>query len=336
MAEHTHSEKGPLLNTLQAGERFIGFYLIDKKQLEPYRDTTKGHYLSLVLKDRSSKKLARIWENAEEADQVLAVGEVIKVDGEAEKFNDRIQIRLFQFRAAKPGEFEWEDMLPSSPRPLDEMMLELKGYLKGVNHPQLKELLDYFFKNQAFLTDFCQAPASKQIHHAYRHGLLEHTLEILRLAETTVSLYPQLNDQLLYTGILLHDIGKLRELEWYLSTDYSTEGELLGHVLLSNEMLETAFKALKAFPPELALQIKHMVASHHGRYEWGSPRRPKTLEAIALHQLENASVQVNRFAMLLDESGGGEEWTSFDTGLKRRLYRTNEDGLSVEERSQLD
>ena len=165
---------------------------------------------------------------------------------------------------------------------------------------------------------------------------LEHTLEVLTLAHTLIEIYPQIDADLLLAGVLLHDIGKVREYTWDMDIDYSDEGRLLGHIVMTDEMVTTALQSLSEFPPELALRLRHMLLAHHGRYEWGSPRRPLTLEAIALHHIENLGAQINRFQMLLQDRPLGENWTSYDRMLGRQLYLGQDDDLNVEEQSRTE
>jgi 3'-5' exoribonuclease len=331
--ENHHPEKGPFLRQLVPDDRFIGFYLLRRMQLEPFRDPSRGNFLTLILADRSGQLLARVWENAEDAYQQLTEGDVVKVDGEVETYLGRTQIRVLRVRPAAPGEYDIRDMLPASQRNPDQMLAELQFFIEGIENRYLAELVNSFYGDPTFSRLFAQAPAARRIHHAYIHGLLEHTLELLTLANTILDIYPQLNADLLNAGILLHDIGKVREYSWELDIDYTTEGRLLGHIVIGDEMVSQAIAAIPGFPPELALGLRHMLLAHHGKYEWGSPRRPKTLEAIVLHHLENLSAQTNRFKLLLENRPAGQSWTDYDRLLQRQLYAGDDDSLSIEERS---
>lgn len=296
-----HPDKGPPLHDLQPGDQFVGFYTLRNKQLEPFRDASRGYFLTLILSDSSGQLLARVWEGAEQAYEELQRGEVLKVQGEVETYLDRVQARVLLVRMANPDEYDRRDMLPSSLRDREEMLAELAAFIDQITHPDLRALVNNFFDDQDFLKDFVQAPAARRVHHAYLGGLIEHTLELLKIANTVIEVYPHINADLLRTGVLFHDIGKVREFTWESDIDYSDEGRLFGHIVMADEMISAAIKTHPAFPPELALQLRHMLLSHHGRYEWGSPRRPKTLEAVALHHIENLGAQVNRFHLLLED-----------------------------------
>lgn len=333
MTEAHHVDKGPFLRELQPGDRFVGYYVVRSKQLEPFRDPSRGYYLTLIFSDRSGQLLGRVWEGAEDVDAEVVQGEVIKLDGEVETYLDRTQIRVLRIRPAAQGEYDIRDMLPSSSKDPEEMLTAMQTYIDQISNPHLRALVDIFYGDEDFMQLFRQAPAARLIHHAYIHGLLEHTLELLDLAETVLTLYPQIDSDLLIAGILLHDIGKVREYSWELDIDYTNEGRLIGHIVMADEMVSEAIHQIADFPEDLALPLRHMVLSHHGRYEWGSPRRPKTIEAIALHHLENLSAQVNRFALLIEKRPHGEEWTKYDRLLKRQLYSGSDSDLNIEEES---
>jgi len=331
--ENFHPKKGPFLRQLAPDERFIGFYLLRRMQLEPFRDAARGYFLTLILGDRSGQMLARVWENAEELYHQLTQGDVVKVDGEVETYLERTQIRVLRVRMASRGEYDIRDMLPASQRSPEEMQAELQFFIEEISDQHLAALVNSIYSDDHFYRLFIQAPAARRIHHAYIHGLLEHTLELLKMANTLLEIYPQVNADLLVAGILLHDVGKVREFSWELDIDYTTEGRLLGHVVMGDEIVSQAIAAIPDFPAELALSLRHMLLAHHGRYEWGSPRRPKTLEAIVLHHLENLSAQVNRFKLLLENRPAGQEWTEYDRLLGRQLYAGDDDSLNIEERS---
>lgn len=337
MAESHHPDKGSFLRELPPGERFVGYYVVRACHLEPFRDPTRGMFLSLVLGDRSGQMLARVWEDAESVAQGVSVGDVVKVEGDTEEFQGRIQVRVLRVRRAEPAEYDLRDLLPSSLRDPDEMQAELRAALDSLRDPHLAALLNQIFGDETFLRQFVQSPAAKRVHHAYLHGLLEHVLEMLAIAESVIPLYSGLDGDLLRAGILLHDAGKLREYEWGLDIDLTTEGRLVGHVQLTDEIVLNALRQLPEFPPELALRLRHMLLAHPGRLEYGAARRPKTLEAAALHHIDNLSTQLSRFSALLGERPPGESWTDYVRGLGRSLYGgPDDDDLNPEEKSHVE
>ncbi len=330
--EATHPEKGPWAAELVVGDHLIGFFMAQRARLEPFRDPTRGSFLSLSLGDRSGEIDARIWEETETYTYLLEGPQVLKVEGEVERYQDRPQVRILRLRTAEAHEYELMDLQPSTLRDRELMMAELDAAIASVENTHLRALLQSFFEQADFRHQFASAPAAKRIHHAYLGGLLEHVYEILLLSKPLLVLYPDLNADLLTTGILLHDIGKLEEFSWQLTIDYTPRGRLIGHVVLGAELVARAVDSLEGFPPELALELQHLLLSHHGRYEWGAPRRPKTLVAVALHHLEQLDGQVNRFRALLAPAWeSGQAWTDYDRLLGRTLYAGGAQDLSIEE-----
>ncbi|MEA3345593.1 MAG: OB-fold nucleic acid binding domain-containing protein, partial [Chloroflexota bacterium] len=287
--------KEQFVRDLSVDDQVVDFFLVKHKELEWFRDRTRGQFLTLVLMDRTGEILARVWEQGPELAEVFDEGDVVKVQGEVEEYRDRRQIIVERLRLAEPEEYTLEDFLPSTERDVEAMWRTLERAIEGLENPHLQALCRAVYEDEGFAASFKRAPAARRIHHAYLGGLLEHVAELLVLARPLCRLFPDIDCDLLTSGILLHDIGKVREFTYEREINYSDEGRLLGHVLLSYEMLMGHLACLDDFPQELALRLRHMVLSHHGRYEWGSPRRPKTLEACALHYLDNLDAQVNRF-----------------------------------------
>ncbi len=313
--------KEQFVRDLKEGAKVLSFFLVKHKQLEDFRDRTRGQFLTLSLSDKTGQVLARVWEGAPEVAETFEEGDVVKVLGEAEEYLGRLQVIVDKLRPAQEDEYQLEDFLPHTERDIEEMLTTVRETIASVENPHLRALLDKFFADEEFVAAFSRAPSARRIHHAYLGGLLEHTVEVVALCQTVLTLYPQINRDLLLTGALLHDVGKIREFTYQRDIDYSDEGRLLGHVVLSERMITERLAEIPDFPPELALRLHHLVVSHHGRYEWGSPRRPKTLEACALHYVDNLDAQVNRFAQIIaarrDQT---KPWTEYDNLLNRYLY----------------
>jgi len=323
--------KEQFVRDLREGDRVLSFFLVKHKQLEYFRDRTKGQFLTLSLGDKTGQILARVWEKAPQLAETFEEGDVVKVLGKVEEYLGRLQVIVARLRPAKEDEYELEDFLPHTERDIAEMLTTVRDAIAAVENPYLRALLDSFFADEEFVAAFSRAPAARRIHHAYLGGLLEHTVEVIALCQTVLTLYPQINRDLLITGALLHDVGKIKEFTYQRDIDYTDEGRLLGHVVLSERMITERMADIPDFPPELALRLRHLVVSHHGRYEWGSPRRPKTLEACALHYIENLDAQVNRFAQIIAaRRDKTKPWTEYDTLLKRYLYAGPEE-LAIEE-----
>jgi 3'-5' exoribonuclease len=335
--EPKHPFKGAFVADLRPGERVTAFLLVRHKQLEPFRDRTKGEFLTLTLGDRSGQMMARVWEGASELAETFADGDIVKVAGDVEEYLGRSQIIVTKLRPARADEYDLADFLPATEKNIDDLFARVQAALDGIADPHLAALVRHFYDDPDFRARLAQAPAARRVHHAYLGGLLEHLVDVLTLSDTVLGLYPEINADLLRTGALLHDVGKLREYVWDKDIDYTDEGRLIGHIVISAEMVSRAIEQIPDFPPDLSLRVRHLLVSHHGRYEWGSPARPQTLEAIALHQIENLSAQVNRFRTLLTaRREPGEAWTSYDRSLGRQLYAGHEDDLNIEEASQLE
>ncbi len=330
--------KEQFVRDLRPGERVLGFFLVHHKQLEPFRDRTRGEFLTLVLADCTGEILARVWEDAPALAETFEQGQVVKVAGEVEEYMGRWQVIVEKIRPAETDEYDPADMFPATERDVDEMLAVVRETVEGIEEPHLRALAARFFEDEEFVACFSRAPAARRIHHAYLGGLLEHTVEVVTLCKSLLEVYPQIHRDLLLTGALLHDVGKTAEFAYETDIDYSDEGRLLGHVVMSDRLVTNGIAAIPEFPDDLALRLRHMILSHHGRYEWGSPRRPQTLEAVALHHVENLDAQVNRFHRILAARRETDKpWTDYDTLLRRHLYAgRGEEELSVEEEGQAE
>jgi 3'-5' exoribonuclease len=332
-----HPLKGAFVRDLRPGERVTAFFLVRHKQLEPFRDRSKGEFLTLVLGDRTGQMLARVWEGAPELAETFSEDDVVKVAGDVEEYLGRTQIIVHKLRVANDDEYDLADFLPATEKDVGQMLAAVQAAVERIENPHLAALVRHFYDDPDFRTRLAQAPAARRVHHAYLGGLLEHLTDVLTLCDTVLSLYPEINADLLRAGALLHDVGKLREYAWVRDIDYTDEGRLIGHIVIGDEMVSRAIAQRPDFPDDLSLRVRHMLVSHHGRYEWGSPSRPQTLEAIALHHVENLSAQVNRFRNLLAaRREPGETWTEYDRLLGRQLYAGHDADLNLEESSQLE
>ena len=337
MVENQHSDKGPWIVDLKDGDLFLGFYAISDLRLEPFRDPSRGKYLRLLLSDRTGSLEARAWEDGDNVAASLGAVQAAKVEGQIETFQSTLQARILRIRPAGEGEVELSDLRPGTRRNVDTMLSELDRAVREMRDPFLSVLCARFLDDPEIRSALRLAPAAKRIHHSHVGGLLEHIYEVLLLCRPLIELYPQIDCDLLTAGILLHDLGKLQELTSGLSTEYTDEGRLLGHIILTTRDVEAAIQGIPGFPGDLRVRLLHMLLAHHGRYEWGSPRRPKTLEAVALHHLENLDGQVNRFAGLLESARlSGQAWTAYDSELGRSLYAGHEEELTPEEHSLLE
>jgi len=328
--ETSKPDKGPYVKDLREGMEFIGYFVGRNPRLDPFRDPGRGMYLRMQLVDRTGFIEARMWEEGDQIFEEINGGRLVKVEGVVERFREELQVNIRRMRAAREEEVDLAEMTRTTERDIDEMWEMVLEVINNITDPNLSALVRHFYADPEWIAQVLKAPSARRVHHAYSGGFLEHVYELILLARPLLDLYPELDRDLLITGILLHDIGKMLELSWGYDTDYTDEGRLLGHIVLGEREVSMAIEGIVGFPTRLALEVVHLVISHHGTYEWGSPRRPKTLEAAALHYLDNLDAQVNRFATLLaDTKQNGHPWTSYDQLLRRSLY-TGIDSTSLE------
>ena len=276
-------------------------------------------FLSLTLSDRTGDIETRVWERAEELGALFREGDVIEIWGKAGSYRNQVQLTLSGIALSK--EENLTIFLESSPYDTSEMMKELKGIVRRIKNASLRDLVNSFLSDHKFSEKFRETPAAKNFHHGYIGGLLEHTLSVCRLALHVYEQYPELDGDLLVTGAFLHDIGKIREFSYGRTIDYSDEGRLLGHLVLGVSMLEEKLAGLKKFPPETALCLKHMILSHHGEYDFGSPKRPKFLEAFVLHLIDDLDAKMNGIARFMSRDKSEGAWTDFNRMFERYLLK---------------
>ena len=302
-------------------QTLIGFFAAGSKQVRTGRDG--GRYFALTLGDRTGTIDARMWQ-IDDAGEFEA-GDVVKVRGQVCRYNEKLQVKVEKIRRAEPGEYELADFVPHTERDVAGMWTELEGWVASVRDPDLKALLEAFLGDEELARALKEAPAAKGMHHAWIGGLLEHVLSLMGICDLAAQHYPQVNRDLLLTGVVLHDIGKLRELAWGTSFDYTLEGQLLGHITIGIAMIEAKIRALPQFPAAKRVLVEHLVLSHHGKYEFGSPKLPMTPEAILLHYLDDldAKMQTVRGELKRNEANGrGGEMTEWVRSLERPLLDT--------------
>jgi 3'-5' exoribonuclease len=298
-----------------------------------------GQYLALTLTDKTGQLEARMWEEFAGVVETCAEGCFVKVQGQISKYNGRFQITLTKMRAAADPEIESADFVPTTQFEIPAMMAELRGYVEAFANPHLRALVLRFFDDPSIGAAFQEAPAAKRLHHAWLGGLLEHVLALVRVCRATAPFYPEVDPDLLVTGAILHDIGKVRELSWRSSFSYTLEGQLVGHITIAQRMLAEAITAMDAeacahtqttgeppalFPDPLRILIEHMILAHHGKLEFGSPKLPMTPEAMLLSALDDleAKFQAMRseFAAARDAGRRPDEPTEWVRSMERNLF----------------
>lgn len=311
--------KKKFITELRQGEQVNDIFLVARKNLA---ETKAGKpYLALGLMDKSGEIEARLWENAVQYDPAAAVGEVIMVNGTAKSFRDELQLGLTSLERVSAEEVRLEDFMPASQRSLSEMEAELLARVNGIANEQLKRLLLEIFQGQT-LELFVHAPAAKKMHHAYIGGLVEHTLSIIGMAVKTAEHYPLIDRDLMVAGALLHDIAKIKEFDFTrMPIEYTDQGRLVGHLVLGVEMVREAARTIGDIDAALIDQIAHLILSHHGQLEFGSPVLPMTPEAMLLHHLDDMDAKMNYMEQLCEQmEEPGWQWTAYQRPLERFLY----------------
>jgi 3'-5' exoribonuclease len=257
----------------------------------------------LTLGDKTGQVEARVWEPGDpRIAKDFERGDIVKVRGCVSRFDDRVQVKVEQLRKSAAGEADKLDMLPSTTCDVDELWGQLLGFVESFTDPHLKALLTTLLADADLAQAYREAPAAKQLHHAYLGGLLEHVISLLNLADRVAPHYPVLHRDLLLTGVILHDIGKVRELAWDLGFEYTVEGTLLGHIQMGMELVEKTIADIPDFPPRLKTLVLHVILSHHGKLEFGSPKLPMIPEALVLNFIDDLDAKMQAVAAEFEKS----------------------------------
>jgi 3'-5' exoribonuclease len=279
---------------------FDAYFLLLSKQTRSTK--TNKAYLSLIFSDKSGQVEARVWEPGDpRIAKEVERGDLVKVRGCVSRFDDRIQMKVEQLRRATPDEVDRADLLPATSYNVDELWSDLTGFVESFTDPHLKSLLTTILDKPELAQAYREAPAARQLHHAWLGGLLEHVVSLLKLADRVTPHYPILSRDLVMTGVILHDIGKVRELAWDIGFEYTIEGTLLGHIQMGLEMVQKAMAGLPDFPPRLKTIVEHMILSHHGKLEFGSPKLPMIPEALVLNFLDDLDAKMQAVANEFDK-----------------------------------
>jgi 3'-5' exoribonuclease len=300
-------------------------FLASDKQLRPNRNGNL--YLQLQLSDRSGAIATRLWNASENDYRGFENGDFVLVDGQTQLFQGNMQMIANSIRRARPDEVDETDFVTLQSAEIDRMAARLAEILRSIRTPELRNLAECFLMDGEFMTKFTAAPAGMKNHHAYRGGLLEHVVGLMELVLLVAPRYPQLDQDKLLVGAFLHDSAKTDELSYERDIAYTDEGQLLGHMILAISMIDEKVAEAERlsgeeFPKSLVTEIKHMVISHHGEYEYGSAKLPMTLEAVALHHLDNLDAKMASFTQLIKDCPNVESnWTQYHANLGRKLYK---------------
>jgi 3'-5' exoribonuclease len=292
-------------------------------------------YLSLKLMDCTGEVEGRIWENVDEIAARFDKDDFIEVAGKASVYMGKMQLVIQQLSRLDETAVDLADFLPVAGRSIPDMVEELSTVVAAMQEPALQTLMEKFLADADFMAAYSRAPAAKTMHHVYLGGLLEHSLAVARLAEDICNRYPDLNRDLLIAGALLHDVGKVAELRYQRAFEYTDAGKLLGHIVIGVEMVDQKMRDIDDFPETLSIHLKHLLLSHHGQYEYGSPKRPKTIEAVILNFLDDLDSKINGVRTHIDrEPDSDSSWTRYHRHYDRYFYKGDRSPAAPEPESE--
>lgn len=279
-------------------------------------------FLSLTLSDRTGEVEAKVWDRVDKLGQLFDKNDFVRIRARSEVYQDRLQLVISDLGAVEEKDVDLGDFLPRAEKEPELMFQELKALLSQIRDVHLKSLLKTYFCDEELMGRFKRAPAAKRLHHVCLGGLLEHTLSVMRLVDQVAPLYPGVNQDLLRAGAFLHDMGKVFELSYSRGFDYTSEGRLLGHIVQGLKLLEEKLAHVEGFPEPLALHLRHLIISHHGEYEYGSPRKPKTLEALLFSYIDDLDAKMNGIGRFISQQEWEDsEWTGHHGVFGRPFYR---------------
>ena len=310
------------IETLREGERINDVYLCKYKQSAVTKNGKP--YENVILQDKTGTIDAKIWEpNSMGIDDFEAL-DYVAVVGDVSSFQGALQVSIKRVRKVHEGEYDPSNYLPVSEYDIEEMYEQLLGFVKAIKNPYLARIVNHFFvEDTDFVKRFQFSSAAKSVHHGFVGGLLEHTLSVLKLCQFYVKQYPILNEDLLYTAALCHDIGKVYELSAFPENDYTDDGQLLGHIVMGCEMVGEQIRKIPGFPPKLGNELKHCILAHHGELEFGSPKKPALVEAVALNFADNTDAKMETMKEIFKVAGEQNDWLGYNRLLESNIRKTS-------------
>lgn len=306
------------------GDRVGDIYLIKHKQSAVTKNGKP--YDNVILQDKTGTIEAKVWEPNSPGIGDFEALDYVEIIGDVSIFNGALQVSVKRARVCQEGEYDPREFLPVSSKDIDQMYKELIALINSVENQYLNQLLKMFFvENEKFVKAFKNSSAAKSVHHGFIGGLLEHTLSVAKLCDYYCSVYPILKRDLLITAAICHDIGKVKELSSFPENDYTEEGQFLGHIVMGSEMIGEAARRIDGFPKLLETELKHCILSHHGELEYGSPKKPAIVEAIALNFADNTDAKMETFTELMNNSQNPDMWQGFSRVLDTNIRGTRID-----------
>ncbi|HEY8911579.1 MAG TPA: HD domain-containing protein [Desulfosporosinus sp.] len=307
-----------MLKDCKIGERFEGTLLVNEWKEVPFRQKP-GAYLSLTCQDRSGTIQGKMWEYNPQLLTWLKDQDIFRVKGVASEYRGTLELTIETMRIIPKEEVDLSALLPSSPVTAEELETRLNVIREKITQPELKALLEQFLAHPQWGAAYRQAPAAMKIHQAYLRGLWEHSVRVAEIADGVAGHYPAINRDLVLTGALLHDLGKTLEYSYDRGIKFTTEGRLLGHIILGIELLTDEMAKIPDFPRELRSKLLHIITSHHGKYEWQSPKRPKLMEALVIHYADVMDAELYQFEKA-KEAHPEDEWSPYIPSMERCIY----------------
>lgn len=304
------------------GDRVFDIYLCKHKQSAVTKNGKP--YDSVILQDKTGAIDAKIWEPNNAGIDDFDALDYVEVYGDVSSFQGALQVSVKRVRRCREGEYNPADYLPVSKKGIEPMYAELKGIINSLSNPYLKKLMQSIFvEDKAFVKAFYNSSAAKSIHHGFVGGLLEHTLSVTKLCDYYCSAYPILKRDLLLSAAMCHDIGKARELSAFPENDYTDEGQLLGHIVMGAEMVGEKIRAIDGFPKVLGNELRHCILAHHGKLEYGSPKTPALIEALALNYADDTDAKIQTFTEIL-EAGPEKGWMGYNRLLESNVRNSTQ------------
>ncbi len=311
------------ISEVKPGQQINQTYMVTQPIL---RNTTRGDlYIAMYLSDKTGKANGRMWQASEELYVSLPSEGFVQIRGKSELYQNALQIIINDIKVVSAESIDLSDYMPQTEKDIPKMFKEVKSAVSKIKDPPLKALCDEFLADEELMKQFCTAPAAMMMHHNYLGGLLEHTHGMLMVAEKVLPLYPKVQTDLVIAGIFLHDMAKTKELSYKIAFAYTDPGQLLGHIILGTEMINDKASEMEhkgiSFDQKLLDCLLHIVVSHHGQYEFGSPKLPATPEAFMVSYIDNLDAKMNQTNSLIDNDPGDTNWTAYQRSLETKLYR---------------
>ena len=311
------------IETFHEGNHISDIYLCKTKQIQLTK--TGKEYGNLILQDKTGTIEAKIWDLSSPGVGEFDAMDYVHIEADVTLFQNANQLNVRRIRTAREGEYVEADYLPVSKKEIGKMYEELLGFVRSVKNPWLNQLLSgYFVEDKEFAKAFQFHSAAKTVHHGFVGGLLEHTLSVTKLCDYYAGYYKTLNRDLLLTAAMFHDIGKMQELSRFPENDYTDDGQLLGHIMIGTEMISERIRQIPDFPPRLASELKHCILAHHGELEYGSPKKPALLEALALNFADNTDAKMETMIEALAAGGTNKGWLGYNRLLETNIRKTTE------------